>query len=576
MSESPLVGWGIYQACFAGIYAVKFGLLDAKKNLGPGSGKYSGFASDVCKAIEILADMRPRLKMAETWFRTLHRLHSYYCHIQKELPIGYQYFGNGEEITAMEQVLVRFGCSEDTLQASNAAAMETVGDTATASCVTLEDGKLMHAAQASKSTPSTITVQPDGSCNLSDLATLAGTREPFATGSNSASSNNRSIAPLIPLAAAPGAVSQELPAQAVGAENPQVERTWGGIAPVSQSESTPSSTNHVYTLPPLQPSLCAVTQAPTSSSLLHGSSVATVHSAVASSFPPANLIVPPAGSVSNVPTMAIPMATTEADEVKGSQSNTSMVIQGQPASPTIATRLQPLTSWVPASSVSATPSLPPILKSTIGPTPVLGYPATAPVSRNEASTSSQPGHAISSYSSSTTIGETAPASGRQLNTPPGMGLPPPSNIQQSPQRPNLLPPIASTNYSHGPPTAQAQPAVQTRHRAAATPLSNAPPVALNISLPRTTGPGSLLTFKPFGVLQDDSILSLDLGGDDALAFFEGAGWELFAPHLASKKPIDGSGQYSVGANGMSRAWLGGSQGLPSGWLALIWADTATS
>ncbi|KAI5304179.1 hypothetical protein KEM56_006768 [Ascosphaera pollenicola] len=567
MSESPLVGWGIYQSCFAGIYAVRFGLLKSRKNPTSGSTKYNSLGNDVCAAIEILAEMRPRLKLAETWFRTLHRLHSYYGRIQQELPVGYKPLGDDEDVSAISKTFAKLGSSEDRLQVVAAPAAESAPNPPASAYSLVEEGTqtVLPAPQLSKSTPPVVASRTEGGSNLSDLAAVAGTREPFATVHNKASSGARSIAPLL----------QGPPQQTVGGENAQIERTWTGMSAPANPETTPASNNHVYTLPPLQPPLCVSTQPPTSASLLHAPPASNPPIATSSAYPPGTSLILSTSGLAPVST------TVVNDESKKSQSGAAMGMHGNPPSPSLGSRLQPLSSWAPTTSIPTSHSLPPLVggpKSAPGSVSTLGYSVSAQLNRSDqpTSSSSQPSLAMNTYATSGSVNDGTIPPTQHLTTPAGMG-PPPSLLQQPPSQSNLLPPLASSSYGHALHTAQSQSTAQPKHHASTTSLSGAPLMILN---PHTTSRSAARSptapTKPATPLLNDSTLSLDLGGDDVLAFFEGAGWEQFAPNLASTKKAGPPDHYPVGANGMSRGWLGGSQGLPSGWLAVIWADAAIS
>ncbi|KKZ60117.1 hypothetical protein EMCG_05142 [[Emmonsia] crescens] len=91
LMETPLVGFAIYNAAFIGIYAAHFNQMDQEgyvcskpgsTDVVPGSGCQGQV--DVRRAIEILAEMRPRLKMAAGWFRTVHRVHGYFSKARRD------------------------------------------------------------------------------------------------------------------------------------------------------------------------------------------------------------------------------------------------------------------------------------------------------------------------------------------------------------------------------------------------------------------------------------------------------------------------------------------------------------
>ncbi|KAK2766791.1 hypothetical protein FQN54_006105 [Arachnomyces sp. PD_36] len=90
--ESPLMGFAIYNAALVGVYAGHFNYMDldgymcTKPNstdIIPGAGGQGQI--EARRAIEIVGEMRPRLKMAVGWFRTIHRVHSYYTRVKRDM-----------------------------------------------------------------------------------------------------------------------------------------------------------------------------------------------------------------------------------------------------------------------------------------------------------------------------------------------------------------------------------------------------------------------------------------------------------------------------------------------------------
>ncbi|KAH0551142.1 hypothetical protein GP486_007521, partial [Trichoglossum hirsutum] len=115
--ETPIVGFAIYTVAFIGVYCINFphmdpygfmssGIPDAAMTDSnrsttttttatataiaittttpyppPENGKG---AEEASRAVEILGHMRPRLKMADGWFRTIKRVHNYYVKIKKD------------------------------------------------------------------------------------------------------------------------------------------------------------------------------------------------------------------------------------------------------------------------------------------------------------------------------------------------------------------------------------------------------------------------------------------------------------------------------------------------------------
>lgn len=135
--ENPLIGFAIYNAAFIGVYATHFphmdqeGVLSAK--LVDGQTK-----THTRKAIDIILEMRPRLKMAVGWFRTLNRLNSYFSKVKRDFrrhsrkadmmhdhgdphtngvrPVREGGSGGGlEEFKLLEKLFLDFGSIEDQL-----------------------------------------------------------------------------------------------------------------------------------------------------------------------------------------------------------------------------------------------------------------------------------------------------------------------------------------------------------------------------------------------------------------------------------------------------------------------------
>ncbi|OJD12459.1 hypothetical protein AJ78_06955 [Emergomyces pasteurianus Ep9510] len=91
LMETPIVGFAIYNAAFIGIYAAHFNQMDQEGYMCSKAGSTDvvpGLGSqglvDVRRAIEILGEMRPRLKMASGWFRTVHRVHGYFSKARQD------------------------------------------------------------------------------------------------------------------------------------------------------------------------------------------------------------------------------------------------------------------------------------------------------------------------------------------------------------------------------------------------------------------------------------------------------------------------------------------------------------
>jgi hypothetical protein len=150
--ETPIVGFAIYTVAFIGVYCINFPHMDpngfmssgsagaatgdssSSNSLSPESGRG---AEEASRAVEILGQMRPRLKMADGWFRTIKRVHNYYVKIKKDyhrntkalaaasggdksleippnLPLREGGGGGGLEVyKLLERALKEFGSMED-------------------------------------------------------------------------------------------------------------------------------------------------------------------------------------------------------------------------------------------------------------------------------------------------------------------------------------------------------------------------------------------------------------------------------------------------------------------------------
>lgn len=121
--ENPLTGFALYNAAFMGVYATHFPHMDQEGFLSKAG---DGHAR---KALDILREMRPRLKMAGGWFRTLNRLHSYFAKVKRDMgrsrsasdhvdplngirPVVRE---GGEEFKVLEKLFLDFGSIEDQL-----------------------------------------------------------------------------------------------------------------------------------------------------------------------------------------------------------------------------------------------------------------------------------------------------------------------------------------------------------------------------------------------------------------------------------------------------------------------------
>ncbi|TKA74229.1 hypothetical protein B0A49_02028 [Cryomyces minteri] len=93
--ETPIVGFAIYTVAFVGVYCINFPQMDPDGSMCKAAGTASGMghqgntndgrgAEAARKALEMIGQMRRRLKMAEGWFQTIRRMHLYYIGMKKD------------------------------------------------------------------------------------------------------------------------------------------------------------------------------------------------------------------------------------------------------------------------------------------------------------------------------------------------------------------------------------------------------------------------------------------------------------------------------------------------------------
>lgn len=153
--ENPLVGFAIYNAAFIGVYAAHFSHMDQEgymcsRSATPDAGSQG--PAQARKSLEILREMRPRLRMAVGWFRTINRLHSYFTKVKKDFkrnsrkwdmmpgsegidartngvrPVREGGPGGGlEEFKLLEKLFLDFGNIEDQLPDAGGAEEDSTG-----------------------------------------------------------------------------------------------------------------------------------------------------------------------------------------------------------------------------------------------------------------------------------------------------------------------------------------------------------------------------------------------------------------------------------------------------------------
>lgn len=100
--ETPIVGFAIYTVAFVGVYCINFPWMDPDGFMctRPASahdghpvtnavGESRGFEA-ARKALEIIGQMRPRLHMADGWFKTINKMHRYLRRMKKDFAKNVQ------------------------------------------------------------------------------------------------------------------------------------------------------------------------------------------------------------------------------------------------------------------------------------------------------------------------------------------------------------------------------------------------------------------------------------------------------------------------------------------------------
>jgi len=91
--ETPILGFGLYNVAFVGVYAINFPHMDPDGYMCGRTGDpedVAGGHQAARKALEMIGQMRSRLPMANNWFRTIHRVHRYYEKISKDYRVNTQ------------------------------------------------------------------------------------------------------------------------------------------------------------------------------------------------------------------------------------------------------------------------------------------------------------------------------------------------------------------------------------------------------------------------------------------------------------------------------------------------------
>lgn len=94
--ETPIVGFAIYTVAFVGVYCINFPWMDPDgymcSKIQPTHAVASGYhardegqgADAASKALELIGQMRSRLHMADSWFKTIKRVHHYFVRIKRD------------------------------------------------------------------------------------------------------------------------------------------------------------------------------------------------------------------------------------------------------------------------------------------------------------------------------------------------------------------------------------------------------------------------------------------------------------------------------------------------------------
>ncbi|KAK4982734.1 hypothetical protein LTR50_007602 [Elasticomyces elasticus] len=93
--ETPIVGFALYTVAFIGVYCLNFPWMDpdgymcskpiTNAQITSGQQHDGGHgAAAARKALQLIGRMRPRLQMADGWFKTIKRMHTYFNRIKKD------------------------------------------------------------------------------------------------------------------------------------------------------------------------------------------------------------------------------------------------------------------------------------------------------------------------------------------------------------------------------------------------------------------------------------------------------------------------------------------------------------
>ena len=93
--ETPIVGFAMYHVAFVGVYCINFPQMDPEGYMctpksaemqdanGSKAEESKGFEA-ARKALEMIGTMRPRIYMADGWFKTINRMHRYFKRMKRD------------------------------------------------------------------------------------------------------------------------------------------------------------------------------------------------------------------------------------------------------------------------------------------------------------------------------------------------------------------------------------------------------------------------------------------------------------------------------------------------------------
>ncbi|MCJ1311291.1 hypothetical protein MMC25_004962 [Agyrium rufum] len=106
--ETPILGFGLYSVAFIGIYALNFPHMDERgymcRKTTESLNLLNGGEQATRNALEIIGHIRQRLPMAESWLRTLNRVHRYYKKILQDYARNTEALRMNRDILSLHNV----------------------------------------------------------------------------------------------------------------------------------------------------------------------------------------------------------------------------------------------------------------------------------------------------------------------------------------------------------------------------------------------------------------------------------------------------------------------------------------